>query len=155
MQCPEFFSSSRNNLAGAIGHRALLQPTGDRGTATAMPMLARQGFKDVFPRRFFMILLGHPEIKSSFWTNGLGFPSTPNSQLLLSLPAPSHCEIHNPLPLCTHLHNWNLPQWERRVILASSVFPWLSYVTEKLIFVLLLTSPGWFQQLLLRISFLE
>lgn len=149
VQCPEFSSSNRNVLAGAIGHRVLLQPTGDRGTATA----CQAGTQDGFPRTHGSS--GTSRVKECFLEKRARFSKHPESPLLLSLPALPHGEIHKPLPPCTYLHNWNLSQRARRISLASSVFPWLSYVTEKLIFVLLLTSPGWFQEPLLRISFLE
>lgn len=86
-----------------------------------LPLLARQERKMGSPEP--MVLLGHPELKSAFWKNGLGFPSTLNPPLLLSLPALPHGEIHKPLPPCTYLHNWNLSQRARRITLASSVFP--------------------------------
>lgn len=52
-------------------------------------------------------------------------------------------------------NHWSLLQQPRRALLMSAVSWWLCYVTEKLIFVLLLTSPEWIQQPLLRISFLK
>lgn len=73
----EFLCPNRNVLAGAIKSVALLQPVGGGGTASAMPVSARQGFmmglgspeemgtscifRSCSPREFFMVLLVHLE----------------------------------------------------------------------------------------------
>ena len=70
----KFLSPSRNILAGATRSAALLQHVGGVNTTSAMPLLARQGFKmglgspeelalsvSAYSEGFFMVLLVHPE----------------------------------------------------------------------------------------------
>lgn len=93
-------SSSRNVLAGATRHAALLQPVGGRDTASA-----RQDFKTPQKKWSLGISSGPADPKAFldlFNTSrgmSLGFPSSLNPPLLLSLSVLSHCEIPKLPPL--------------------------------------------------------
>lgn len=104
MQCAVSSSSSRNVLPGATRHAALLQPVGGRVTASA-----RQDFK-AFQKKWSLGISSGPADPKGFLDpfntsrgTSLGFPSSLNLPLLLSLSVPSHCEIPKLPPPCVYL----------------------------------------------------
>lgn len=104
MQCALSSSSSRNVLAGVTRSAALIQPVGGKDTGSA-----RQDFKVPQEKCSLGISsdLADPKgFLGPFNTSrgrSLGFPSSLNPPLLLSLSALSHCEIPKLSQPCTYL----------------------------------------------------